>query len=79
MDGLGRWLLRSDDMTDKTCEICKGTGWVCENHLNKPWGSDPGECECGAGSNCICNPNGEVEWDVVYATVEPDEVKEWAH
>ncbi len=67
-------------MTDKTCETCKGTGWICENHMDTPWGSGPGECDCGAGCNCICNPGGEyVEWQAVYATTEPEEVKEWVH
>ena len=32
-------------MTDKTCETCKGTGWICENHMDTPWGSGPGECD----------------------------------
>lgn len=66
-------------MTDKTCETCKGTGWICENHMDTPWGCGLGECDCGAGCNCLCNPNGEVEWQAVYATTEPQEVKAWAH
>ena len=67
-------------MTDKTCEVCKGTGWVCENHMNVPWGNGSGECDCGAGCNCLCNQSGEVEWQAVYATTdEPEEVKEWVH
>lgn len=61
-----------------TCEICGGSGWVCENHLDTPWGDRSGECECGAGKNCLCNPSGEVEWQAVYASIDPDQVKEWA-
>lgn len=66
-------------MTDRACELCAGTGWVCENHTTKPWGKNlgSGECDCGAGNNCVCNPNGEVEWAVVYATTEPNKVKGW--
>jgi hypothetical protein len=60
-------------MTDKNCEICKGTGWVCENHTDTPWGEGEGECDCGAGSPCTCNPTGEVDWLYVYASVDPDE------
>lgn len=66
-------------MTDKACESCKGTGWVCENHIETPFGNGQGECDCGAGCNCLCNPHGEVEWQAVYATTDPETVKEWAH
>lgn len=66
-------------MTDKACEVCKGTGWVCENHMDTPWGTAPEQCDCGAGHSCLCNQNGEVEWHVVYAASDPERVKEWAH
>jgi hypothetical protein len=41
--------------------ICKGMGWVCENHRDKPWaGLMPEgfpECCNGAGVPCHrCNP-----------------------
>ena len=61
------------------CNKCNNTGWVCEDHTDKPWGEEEGECECGAGKNCDCNSNGDVEWEAVYATVEPEKVKVWAH
>ena len=32
-------------MTDKACEVCKGTGWVCENHMDTPWGTAPEQCD----------------------------------
>lgn len=44
---------------------CDDTGWVCENHLSKPW-SKPwagfskrrDACDCGAGEPCrVCNPS----------------------
>ncbi len=59
-------------MPDEDCPICNGTGWVCENHMDKPWGQNKvlGECDCGAGKNCKCNPDGEVEWAVIYAQRE---------
>jgi len=35
---------------------CRGTGWVCENHTNKPWyGMMPDDfvaCCGGAGTPC---------------------------
>jgi hypothetical protein len=31
----------------RKCPTCAGTGWVCENHADKPW--TKGGCECGAG------------------------------
>lgn len=48
----------------KDCPICKGTGWVCEEHPDKPWEHDG----CGgAGGRCVCNPEGVVDWARVYA------------
>ena len=42
------------------CEVCEDTGWVCENHPDRP--SDCGGsaskrvCGCGAGMPCLmCN------------------------
>jgi hypothetical protein len=52
---------------------CKGTGWVCENHDSKPWGDSPGECKCGAGKPCLCNPGATVEWDAVIASADQSE------
>ena len=51
------------------CKQCGGTGWVCENHRDRPWGAvshRPDACECGAGAPCgICNTSEppEVRWD----------------
>lgn len=41
----------------EACRNCKGRGWVCENHLDRPWDYTTGEgCDCGAGSPCpVCN------------------------
>jgi hypothetical protein len=39
------------------CEHCAGTGWVCENHPDRPWDKNlRNGCECGAGEPCArCN------------------------
>lgn len=40
------------------CINCDDTGWVCENHGDKPWGGESGRtdnCDCGAGAPCeVC-------------------------
>jgi len=62
------------------CVLCKDTGWVCENHLDRPSAvvsSDPDACDCGAGCNCSCNPNGEGGFDAVYESTAPEKVKTW--
>ena len=43
-------------MTDSICK-CRGSGWVCESHPDKPFAADIPDCECGgAGSPCgDCN------------------------
>ena len=42
------------------CPRCDGTGWVCENHHNRPWdgASERADaCGCGAGDPCPdCQP-----------------------
>jgi hypothetical protein len=43
------------------CSHCKGTGFVCEFHPDKPWTpnspSSIESCGCGAGVPCpICRP-----------------------
>lgn len=61
------------------CLACAGSGWVCENHPDKPWeNADGTRCCEGAGGNCECNPNGEVEFQAVFASTSPETVKEWA-
>src|SRR4051794_8126954 len=44
-----------------SCKTCGGARWVCEDHLERPWGgaSDRSDaCHCGgAGAPCpACNP-----------------------
>jgi hypothetical protein len=38
------------------CELCDGTGWVCEGHPHAPWVGEQA-CGCGAaGAPCpTCN------------------------
>jgi hypothetical protein len=42
--------------TPVKCTLCKGIGWVCENHPHKPWEGERA-CNCGgAGAPCPwCN------------------------
>ena len=45
------------------CLLCEDTGWVCENHPDRPR-DGPRACDCGgAGAPCpVCN--GPAEGDV---------------
>lgn len=37
------------------CAACEDTGWVCENHPDRP-SEGPNACQCGgAGKPCRCN------------------------
>jgi hypothetical protein len=44
-----------------TCVVCDNTGWVCENHPDRPWKGFSKRfdaCDCGAGAPCdLCNPS----------------------
>ena len=55
------------------CSVCDGTGWVCENHPDRPWrGPSPGAdgCECGAGMPCEhCNPCGGIDEPPAISTI----------
>lgn len=67
---------------ESKCPHCLGYGWVCEFHMDKPWEGTAvtGACDCGgAGCNCICNMNGDPRgvFDAVYASTDPDNVKNW--
>ena len=46
------------DNADPECQVCRGFGWVCENHRDKPWEGMLPKSECcgGAGAPCTCNP-----------------------
>jgi hypothetical protein len=41
------------------CSRCDDTGWVCENHPDRPWVDSRRACSCGgAGVPCPdCNPD----------------------
>jgi hypothetical protein len=60
------------------CKICENTGWVCEK-CGTRWELENGGTCCGAGSNCVCNPNGNVEWIAVHASTNKESVKNWTH
>lgn len=38
------------------CRVCDNTGWVCENHPDRPWDTlREDSCTCGAGMPCrVC-------------------------
>ena len=44
------------------CPTCNGTGWVCENHPDRPWRASDDfslvACGCGNGKPCHCNAGG---------------------
>ena len=40
------------------CWFCDRTGWVCENHVGRPWRSlshRSDACACGTGARCACS------------------------
>lgn len=45
-------------MINPNCPICRGLGWVCENHPYLAWTKDRRGCQCGAGMPCACNGAG---------------------
>lgn len=61
--------MKAKPRAERVCTICKGEGWVCENHPDLPWQHDG----CGgAGDPCCCNPDGKVKWALIYADVDAD-------
>ena len=47
------------------CLVCDNTGWVWENHPDRPWRGNSQRvdaCDCGAGMPCeLCNPSGGID------------------
>lgn len=39
----------------KSCSICDGEAWVCEDHPDLPWDSWH-QLNCGPGMPCVCSP-----------------------
>lgn len=76
---VGVWARSKGRSMGDGCDICNGTGWVCENHPEMPSGDGAGECNCGAARPCVCNPGCHVAWQAVYASTAPDQVDVWAH
>ncbi len=40
------------------CWFCDRTGWVCENHVGRPWrplSQRSDACACGTGARCTCS------------------------
>jgi hypothetical protein len=51
----------SATITMANCPLCDDCGWVCENHLSRPWEGEHA-CPCGgAGMPCpYCNMSDEL-------------------
>jgi hypothetical protein len=56
------------------CSVCRGSGWLCEEHLMLPWEHD--DCD-GVGVACACNPQAAVPFVSVF--VEYDRQDETSH
>jgi hypothetical protein len=54
---------------DHNCPKCQGTGYICEDHPDKPFQHD--NCS-GIGWPCECNPEQEMRWQKVFATNDPE-------
>jgi hypothetical protein len=44
----------------KACNVCRGSGWVCETHTLRAMGHEG--CR-HAGKPCRCNPEALAGWD----------------
>lgn len=66
-------------MASYVCATCKGSGWVCEAHPDRPSAvAKENGCACGAPAQaCDCNPEGHCAFEAVHASVDPAIVKEW--
>jgi hypothetical protein len=67
------------DRSQSACKTCHGSGWVCEEHRDRPSAVTTADgCSCGAPATaCECNPNGHYDFEAMYASVDPATVKEW--
>jgi hypothetical protein len=43
-------------VTKPNCLICRGLGWVCEKHPDRPWTETVLPCQCNGGTG-IVEPN----------------------
>ena len=65
-------------MTDRNCHFCRGAGWVCAGHPDRPTAmlEINGGCDCGAdGIPCVCNPEHYLDVEFVMASSDPDSVR----
>lgn len=54
MDRIGDVIARHEAL-HANCKVCDGTGWVCENHPDKPWAEFSNRddaCNDGPGELC---------------------------
>ncbi|PSL80268.1 hypothetical protein C7T35_33190 [Variovorax sp. WS11] len=59
------------------CPICAWSGWVCENHTDRPSEvTTKGGCACaGAAVPCTCNPEAVFNgWVEIFASVDQERV-----
>ena len=56
-------------MINPKCRVCRGLGWVCENHPERPWLDEVDGCQCSAGMRCECQDNDEEEPVILEITV----------
>ena len=48
-----RALARSErEKLEHSCPLCDGTGWVCEEHQDRPW-DGARACGCDAGRHAL--------------------------
>jgi hypothetical protein len=62
--------VRFFSMTKRDCPVCRGIGWVCENHINVLWDDEIG-CTCGARRPCDCNSGDEPDISQVLENKSP--------
>jgi hypothetical protein len=59
-------------MSSLNCVHCLGSGWVCENHMDRPSDviAEGGYDYGGAAAPCRCNPAASFDFAEVYASVD---------
>jgi hypothetical protein len=54
-----------------SCSICRGVGWVCERHPDRPYDYETG-CACGYAAPCECNDSDPPDaGEIVFVAEEP--------
>jgi hypothetical protein len=67
-------------MHEPNCSICRGTGWVCENHSTTAWHEGLADCGCGgAGVKCEFNQDPEMPPGTLIVTGLSDQTDSTKH